>query len=300
MRAARYRCPASLGLGVWLLCALAAPPLAAQPSGAPPGSGKPPTSEAARLFEEGSAAAQKDQWEKACVAFQKAWALKKHFTISLRLSKGQPSRTASPATATQFFEVGVKAGKQGQWDKAHAAFEEAWRIKKHWPIAANFGRAEIKLGRYREAAEHLAYFLCDAAGLSDEDRQTAQTMFEKARTNIGTLTISVNQPGAGIFVDGTSIGASPLSEPLFVDLGARKVEARLGGYAPAQEPMRLSAGEAREVSLRLRPAPAAQVLTSAPEQRSSRQRSTCKSEFLELEREQADFSNALPSAFIGA
>lgn len=198
MRAARYRCPASVGLGVWLLCALAAPPLAAQPSGTPPASGEASPSDAARLFEEGSAAAKQNQWEKARVAFQKAWTL-----------------------------------------------------KKHWQIAANLGRAELMLKRYRDAAEHLAYFLRESPA-NPEDRKMVQGLFDQARARVGELKITVNEPGALVLVDGAVVGTSPLKEPVFVDPGRKQVEAALDGYTTSRRGVKIDAGGTATTDLRLR------------------------------------------------
>ena len=53
----------------------------------------------------------------------------------------------------------MKAAGKKDWTAAHAAFLEAWKLNEHYQIAANLGSMEIKLGRFRDAAEHLAIYL---------------------------------------------------------------------------------------------------------------------------------------------
>src|SRR5690349_768840 len=61
--------------------------------------------------------------------------------------------------ARALYMEGIKAADAKNWAAAHTAFLEAWKQSEHYQIAANLGSMEIKLGRYRDAAEHLAVYL---------------------------------------------------------------------------------------------------------------------------------------------
>jgi hypothetical protein len=100
----------------------------------------------------------------------------------------------------------VRAAKLALWQRAYTSFLQAWRLKQHYQIAANLGRAELKLRKYRDAAEHLTYFLREASAVGPDERKAAQAMLDEARAKVGALTIIVDRPGAVVLVDGVAIG----------------------------------------------------------------------------------------------
>ena len=155
------------------------------------------------------------------------------------------------AEAARHYEEGVAAAKLTQWAKAHESFLKAWKITQHYQIAANLGRAELKLGKYRDAAEHLAYFLREASGVTTEERQAAQTMLDEARAKVGAVTIIVDRAGAEVLVDGVAIGKSPLGREVFVEPGKRTVEAKLGGFGDDRRALDVAAGTSPRVLITL-------------------------------------------------
>src|SRR5262245_60764190 len=87
--------------------------------------------------------------------------------------------TGSPdEQAAKHYEEGVKAARRGELDRAYEAFLSAWNEKRHFQIAANLGMTELQLGKHRDAAVHLSYFLRESAGVSEGDRRIAQEMFD--------------------------------------------------------------------------------------------------------------------------
>lgn len=178
--------------------------------------------------------------------------------------------TGTEDQVVQHYEVGVKAAKAAQWAEARDAFVSAWRIKQHWQIAANLGRAELALGDHRGAAEHLTFFLREApAGVSAEEQESARVMLEAARAKVGAMTIAVNVDDAEVLIDGKVVGRTPLAHPVFVDPGRRVIEAQREGYATIRKPTEIAAGSTSTVELRLvKPVPVqtqpAAPLPSAP------------------------------------
>ena len=61
--------------------------------------------------------------------------------------------------AARPYAEATKARKLGQVERAYELYASAWRAQHHWQIAGALGHAEVALGRYRDAAEHLAIFL---------------------------------------------------------------------------------------------------------------------------------------------
>jgi hypothetical protein len=160
-----------------------------------------------------------------------------------------PAGAGAASQAVRHYEDGVRAAKLALWAKAHESFLKAWKLEQHYQIAANLGRAELKLKKYRDAAEHLAYFMREAANVSADERKVAQAMLDEARTNVGSLTITVDRAGAEVLVDGITIGKAPISHEVFVEPGARSVAARLDGFDDALASLNVAAGVSRRVQL---------------------------------------------------
>jgi hypothetical protein len=145
----------------------------------------------------------------------------------------------------------VSAAKAEDWPKAERAFRRAWRIRRHWQIAANLGRAELMNGRHCDASAHLAYVLNEAKDLSPTDRAKMRELLDKALAQVGLLAIDVNTKGADVRVDGALIGKSPLRKEVCVEPGLRTIAAQKGSGAPVSERVYLRAGSTRAVALRI-------------------------------------------------
>jgi len=154
--------------------------------------------------------------------------------------------------------------RAGEFQEAYSGFIEAWDLQglpRVPRIAGNLGRAELKIGKHRDAAEHLAYFLREEKDLSDEDRREFARQLADAKAKVGTLRVEVLQAGADIFVDGNRIGVSPMEAEIYVEPGRRKVEARLGELR-ASEALDVRAGATEMAQLELAPPKQPSILPS--------------------------------------
>ncbi|WP_437713283.1 hypothetical protein WMF45_46395 [Sorangium sp. So ce448] len=172
-------------------------------------------------------------------------------TVALAQTQDTPGAPRDDgARAADSYRKGVEAAKARRWLDAHAAYLEAWRLEQHFQIAANLARAELKLGKHRDAAEHISFFLREAEGVSELDRTLARQMLDEARAKIATLTLVVSRPGATVLIDGVPVGTSPLEGELYVEPGERRIEARLQGESPVQSSVALAPGASQQVALR--------------------------------------------------
>jgi hypothetical protein len=130
----------------------------------------------------------------------------------------------------------------------------------------------MTLGHWRGAAEHLTYAFktFPTAGKPEQKKLLEQTL-SKVLAQVAALTITVSVDKAEVFVDGTSVGTAPLAGVVFVEPGARKVEARLAGYETAAVTVDAAKGGASEVPLVMKrevlvqgPPPVPPVVTPKP------------------------------------
>lgn len=171
--------------------------------------------------------------------------------LAQSIEKVPTESSALDEQARELFRSGVKAAEKSQWARAHAAFLAAWSLKEHYQIAGNLGTSEAMLGKWREAATHLAYYLREAPKEKVAERRSAQKLLEQARAKVGALAVRVEPAGAEILIDGKSVGRAPLAGEVFVEPGVRVLEARLTGYEVAKQEVSAAAGASLEVPLRL-------------------------------------------------
>jgi hypothetical protein len=164
-----------------------------------------------------------------------------------------PSSSGTEATvmtdkARQLYEDGLAAIQKSKWLEARAALLAAWSLNKHWQIAANLAGCEIELGKYRDAAEHAAYYLRNAPA---DRRAKAELVMNRAKAKVGALTMSVDVDGADVLVDEVSVGRSPLKEPIYLDPGEHRVLVRLHGRPDVVQKVALAAGESKGVAIKM-------------------------------------------------
>jgi hypothetical protein len=171
--------------------------------------------------------------------------------------------SARSEEAAALFREGTRAASAGLWKKARLAFAAAFERKQHWQIAAHLGRAELQTGHYRDAAEHLSYFLREAEGVPEADLTQSRAMLDQALAKVSAVTVRVNVDGAEVFVDGRSVGRSPLPGVVYVDPGRRTFEAKRDGYGGAAKAEEMRAGAAPTVELSLEKSSAEMVVTTS-------------------------------------
>ncbi|MDI1437553.1 PEGA domain-containing protein, partial [Polyangium sorediatum] len=229
-----------------------APPAGAKAQAAPPAAPPPASPPGAK-----APAAPADAKAQAATADPK----KDAATPDAKAQAGADAKApAAPAAdpekeAAKKLEEGLRAQKAGQHDKAREALDAAFRIKPNAEIALALARSEMQLGKPRDAAEHLSYFLREGQAAKPEDRQAAEKMFAEAKSKVGTVIVSVDVDGSEVQVDGKPVGTSPLGGAVFVEPGPRILTARKEGMPEAKKELTVAAGAETTVPLAVTPPP---------------------------------------------
>lgn len=154
----------------------------------------------------------------------------------VRRASAQPATTpvAQADPVEQEFQQGVAAARQGNFAEARRHYLEAWKIRRTHDVAANLGGAELQLGDYRDAAEHLRYALDHLAASKATEKRDAMTRdLEEAKRSLVTLRLHVEPANANVFLNGTPLGvAAELSSEVYADPGSIELRVELAGFAP--------------------------------------------------------------------
>ncbi len=169
--------------------------------------------------------------------------------------------------ADKHFLLGKEQLKAGNVREAYVEYKAAWDLKRSYDIAANLGNVEFELGMPRDAAEHLSFALKNAAVSVTQDKiDKIKARLAEAKNLVGSAKVQVNIDGAEVFIDGRSVGRSPINDELYVDPGRCTVEARLAGHDLARETVDFRRATTRTVLLTLKlsggPAPLPTASTS--------------------------------------
>lgn len=175
------------------------------------------------------------------------------------------------AAARERFKEGVAHFDQKQYEKARAAFLQAYALKKHPAVLLNLAQSELRSGHERDAAKHFAIYLREANEASSAEREAAQAGLATAKAALGEIHVSTS-PDAEISVNGQSEGTSPLPGPVYVDPGTYTIEAKKGNRV-AKVTVTAKAGETKDARVLFdvepaKVAPAAKPPAAAPAEES--------------------------------
>jgi hypothetical protein len=129
------------------------------------------------------------------------------------------------SAAMLLFQDGDAAGALAKLRHAHDLSHDARLL---WNMAV----CEKELRHYASSARLVTQYLAEAKALSAESRANAQQTLDALRGFYSEVTLVGLQPGAALTIDGESVGTAPLTGPVPVDLGRRRLRVQLSGFEP--------------------------------------------------------------------
>lgn len=181
-------------------------------------------------------------------------------------AKASADDDATVAMARERFKEGVGYFDQKQYDKARAAFLQAYALKKHPAVLLNLAQSELRSAHEADAATHFSAYLREATDSTDAEKQAAEAGLAAAKVTVGEVEVKVAERGAEIYVDGSLQGNSPLPGALYVAPGTHTVEARKDGRTASTQ-INAVAGKHIEAELEFapaKPAPSAAATAETP------------------------------------
>ncbi len=162
-------------------------------------------------------------------------------------AQDDPTTTAA---ARERFKEGVAYFDKKEYEKARAAFLQAYALKKHPAVLLNLAQSEVRSGHERDAAKHFTQYLREAPDASAAERDAAQAGLATARAAVVEVQVTTDEEGAEILVNGTSEGTTPLTDPVFLEPGSHNLEAKKGERTATQS-VSGKAGEKKEIRISL-------------------------------------------------
>jgi hypothetical protein len=167
--------------------------------------------------------------------------------------------------ADRLLDQGAAAFEAGDYGAALAAFEASYAADPAPELLLNIGMCQRLVGRQAEAVNSLRRFaLSLGTDVSAEERTSIEQQIDEMLPALGQIVIAVSQAGARLFVDGRPVGLAPLGWAVAVEPGEHRVEARADGFEPAEQSVRVVAGQIASASLTLERAASTEGGPSGP------------------------------------
>jgi tetratricopeptide (TPR) repeat protein len=142
------------------------------------------------------------------------------------------------------FQQGVDLFHEGNFEAALAEFHQAYVTAPSYRLLYNIAQTHFELHDYVNALKTYKQYLTDGgAEIPASRRALVEEFVQKLQARIAYLDIQVNVAGAEVSVDDVLVGTSPLSSPVAVNPGPRRLSAVKAGLVAAARTITVAGGE---------------------------------------------------------
>ncbi len=164
----------------------------------------------------------------------------------------QESQAGAKEVAKKYFERGVVQFKAGDNEGALENFLASYKARPHAKVKFNIGICLYKLGRYAEAGNAVEEFLAkESAEFQKAMVDSVLEFLQEVRRKAGIVQVEVDEEGAEVWIDGKSLGMSPLASGIYVDPGDHELDIRARDGRKWSGKVKVGAGETRVVNVTL-------------------------------------------------
>lgn len=161
---------------------------------------------------------------------------------------------AAKREAQARFRKGMELYDENDFRGALVEFERAYELAPNFRVLYNIAQVRYQLRDYAGALSAFKQYLADGAAQVDRRRRAEiDREIEKLQGRVAQMSIGASVDGAEILVDDVAVGASPLSGPVLVSAGRRKVTATKPGYSSATRIVDVAGADEVNVQLELVP-----------------------------------------------
>ncbi len=163
-----------------------------------------------------------------------------------------PADAAAVTEARERFTRGVQLYREGSLEASLAEFEKASQLAPSYRLQYNIAQVQFELRNYVAAMRAFRRYLAYGGDqIPAERRVKVQGEITELEGRVAQLTVTTNVPGATIAVDEIRAGTAPMTRPVWINPGVRRVSALKPGHLPATVTVTAAGGERLEVALEL-------------------------------------------------
>jgi hypothetical protein len=152
------------------------------------------------------------------------------------------------------FQRGTEFYREANYDAALAEFSKAQQLAPNYRLLYNIGQVQAEQHDYVAAVRALTDYLAQGgAEVPEERRSQVQNEIASLKTKISELSVTSNVAGAEVSVDGVARGLLPLSAPLLVSAGSRRVTLSKRGYGTVERTITVTGEDQPKLDISLQP-----------------------------------------------
>jgi hypothetical protein len=164
------------------------------------------------------------------------------------------AQSAEVDRARTHFLRGAELYGEGNFDAALAEFTRAYELVPNYRVLYNIAQVQVERHDYVAARRAFSdYLRMGAADIPQERREELDLELASLMARISDLMVTSNVAGAEVSIDGVPAGTLPLTAPLQVSAGTRRISLAKRGYTPAERTISVAGGDKPELSLKLEP-----------------------------------------------
>jgi tetratricopeptide (TPR) repeat protein len=129
-------------------------------------------------------------------------------------------------------------------------FKRAYEVAPNAAVLYNIGQTYYQLQNYASALTTLDRYLAEAGTTAPHRREVEQTI-EILQARVGKIAVTTNVPDCEVTIDDELVGKTPLSEPVLVSIGHRKITTMHEGRTAETRFVDVAAGDTVKLTFSL-------------------------------------------------
>jgi archaellum component FlaG (FlaF/FlaG flagellin family) len=168
------------------------------------------------------------------------------------------------ATPNQLLRQGIAAYKKRDYVKARESFALAFQKEPLASVAATLADVEMKLKRFRDAAEHWNIYLKSLGPDQATERAEVLAQLEDCRKHVGTATVHVEPKESQVIVDGVAVDVRATGGDVWLEPGSHTLEVKVDDRTSEPKTVAINPGDQVDVTLVAPPPPAPRATHEPP------------------------------------
>ncbi|HKO49038.1 MAG TPA: PEGA domain-containing protein [Polyangiaceae bacterium] len=145
--------------------------------------------------------------------------------------------------ARERYENAVKLYEDGAFDAALVELNRAAELRPSYKIFYNIGQVRFAMHDYAAAMDAYRQYLEKGGDkLPVARREQVQKELKALAQRVAKLSIETDVPGAEVLIDDVPVGSTPLSAPVVVNSGIRRIGVRHPDYLPQSRRVSIAGG----------------------------------------------------------